>query len=351
MKTILLIGNDDLLMESAGSLLRAVGYTVLEARDGQAGLEAAQSEYPDLIISDLAMPKIDGFGVLHLLQKNSKLNDIPFIFLTRDGDYSDFRRGMDLGADDFFAGHFGDTEILNSVENKLRRMERIKESLAGIADVQIFPEYSGGEKALSMLFSNHIVNKYKRKQLIFQEGNYPHYLYFVQKGKVKGYKTNNEGKELTVVLYGEGDFIGFTALFEEGTYQVSTEALEYCEIVLIPKEEFFKLINSNPSVAAGFIRMLAKNNNQKAAQMVQLAYNSLRKRTANALLLLKEKFKTDPGEDFKIRITREELAHLSGTTTESLIRTLSDFKAEQLISIDSGDITLLDEDRLKNMLN
>lgn len=338
-------------MADAGTLLRTAGYEVWEARDGMAGLATARSAHPDLIISDLAVPGIDGLGLLHLIQKDARLSDIPFIFLTREGDYADFRRGMDLGADDFFAGPLSGTDLLNSVEKKLKRMDRIRDSMKRIAGAQAVPGDTGGEQALQELFTNQKINKYKRKQLIFQEGNYPHYLYYVQKGKVKGYKTNEEGKELTVVLYGEGDFIGFTALFEEGPYHVSTEALEYCEIVLIPKAEFFRLINSNPAVATGFIRMLAKNNNQKAEQMVQLAYNSLRKRTANALLLLQEKFKTSPEKEFKIRITREELAHLSGATTESLIRTLSDFKAERLISIHSGDIAILDEERLRNMLN
>lgn len=351
MKKILLIGNDELLMENTSTLLRSAGYVISEAGDGETGLEKARAEHPDLIISDLTLPKIGGFDILHVLQKDPSFIDVPFIFLTREGSYTDFRRGMNIGADDFFAGPFNGAEILNSVENKLARIDRIKERLSRVSADETIQTYTEGEHTLQTFFTHQVVNKYKRKQLIFQEGNYPHYLYYVQKGKVKGYKRNDEGKELTVVLYGEGDFIGFTALFESGTYHVTTEALENCEIVLIPKEDFFKRIKSHPGIAMEFIRMLAKNNNQKAEQMVQLAYNSLRKRTAGALLLLQEKFKPVSVEKFIIRITREELAHLSGTTTESLIRTLSDFKAEHLISITSGDITILDEDGLKNILN
>lgn len=350
MKRILLIGGDESLMLRTERLLRLAGYLVMEAREGQSGIEIARSEHPDLIISDVSVPGIDGFGILHLLQKDAELNDIPFVFLTEQGNYADFRRGMDQGADDFFAGDFNGTDLLRSVEIRLKRIDRIKESMHRI-NQPLPAAFLTGENALQHLFSSHMVNSYKRKQIIFRETNQPHYLYYVQKGKVKGYKTNEEGKELTVVLYGEGDFIGFTALFEESTYHITAEALDECDIVLIPKEDFFRLIHNNPAVAAGFIRMLAKNNNRKAEQMVQLAYDSLRKRTATALLLLQEKFNKTPAQNFHIRISREELAHLSGTTTESLIRTLSDFKAEHLISINAGDITILNAEKLRNMLN
>ena len=145
--------------------------------------------------------------------------------------------------------------------------------------------------------------------------------------------------------------MGYTAVLEESTYRVTTKALADSDIALITRTDFFALIHSNQAVAMQFIRFMASNNNQKAEQMVQLAYHSLRKRVANALLLLKDKFQTAEHERFTIHITREELAHLSGTTTESLIRTLSDFRSENLIEIKGGDIAILDEKKLEYMIN
>jgi DNA-binding response OmpR family regulator len=350
MNTILLIEDNRDILENTAEILELAGYKVFTAEDGRTGVEKAIEHHPDLIISDIMMPVLDGFGVLHLVQKNPELAGTPFIFLTARTERSDFRKGMEMGADDYITKPFTDTELLNAVESRLKKAERIKSHVISIAETEASSQVSY-EHALQELFENRIINKYKKKQVIFVEGNHPQYLFYVVKGKVKAFKTSEEGKELTVGLYAAGDFIGYTALLEEAVYKVTAETLEDCEIALISRQDFFNLINSNSAVALQFIRMLAKNNNQKAEQMVQLAYDSLRKRVANALLLLKSKYKTGNTEKFTIHITREELANLSGTTTESLIRTLSDFRHEKLIGIHSGDIEILNEQKLSYMIN
>jgi CRP-like cAMP-binding protein len=99
-----------------------------------------------------------------------------------------------------------------------------------------------------------------------------------------------------------------------------------------------------------FIQLLAKNVTEKEQQLLGIAYNSLRKKVADALVTLHSKYKTGDKE-FLIDMTRENLATIAGTAKESLIRTLSDFKEEKLIDIRGGDIAILDEKRLKNLLN
>ena len=131
----------------------------------------------------------------------------------------------------------------------------------------------------------------------------------------------------------------------------SAEALEDCEISIIPKEDFKVLIDSSLNVGQKFIQLLAKNVSEKEEQLLSLAYDSLRKRIADALLQLKLKYKTSQDEKFIIHLSRADLANIAGTATESLIRTLSDFKAEGLISIKDGDITILDPTRLASMIN
>lgn len=346
MKKILLIEDNQEILENTAEILDLAGYEVYTASEGKAGVEKAIECHPDLIVSDIMMPVLDGYGVLHLVQKNPELAGTPFIFLTAKTDRSDFRKGMEMGADDYITKPFTDTELLNAIETRLKKAERKK---GHEDDNKAEPEKR--EHTLKELFENSVVDKYKRKHIIFTEGNHPQYLFYVVKGKVKAFKTSEYGKELTVGLYAAGDFIGYTALLEESTYRVTAEALEETEIAIISRKDFFDLIDSNSAVAMQFIRILADKNNQKAEQMVQLAYDSLRKRVANALLLLQHKFKSGSEGKFTIKITREELANLSGTSTESLIRTLSDFRSEKLIAIHGSDIEILEKGKLENMVN
>ena len=100
-----------------------------------------------------------------------------------------------------------------------------------------------------------------------------------------------------------------------------------------------------------FIKLLAKNITEKEEQLLGLAYNSLRKRVADALMTLQNKYHSSKKENFSIHISREDLANIAGTATESLIRTLSDFKSEKLIDIKDGYIILLNEKKLVALLN
>ena len=90
---------------------------------------------------------------------------------------------------------------------------------------------------------------------------------------------------------------------------------------------------------------------EKEQQLLGLAYNSLRKRVAEALLTLQKKYQTTTNEKFSIQLSREDLANIAGTATESLIRTLSDFKSEKLIEIKSGSIIICDEKNLAALIN
>ncbi|HLS29538.1 MAG TPA: cyclic nucleotide-binding domain-containing protein, partial [Flavobacteriaceae bacterium] len=293
------------------------------------------------------MPDLDGYGVLHLLQRTPELANTPFMFLTAKTERADFRKGMDLGADDYLMKPFSETELLNAVESRLKKATRLQNQAH-----QKESQKPGYQEVFQELFEKSKTNKYKKNQEIFSEGNYPQYLFYIKSGKIKAYKTSEGGKELTVGLYTSGDFLGYIALLEESTYRISAQTLSNCELLLISRNEFDEQINQNSSFVLQFTKALVQNNNYKADQMVQLAYNSLRKRVANALLLLKEKFiSKEEKQNFRITITREELANISGTTTESLIRTLSDFKSEKLIHIHGRAIEILEEEKLKNMIN
>ena len=125
--------------------------------------------------------------------------------------------------------------------------------------------------------------------------------------------------------------------------------MEECEIIGIPKHDFLELITRNQSVANQFIKMLANDIQEKEKQLTQIAYNSIRKRTADALIMLSKKYKNESQENFTMKISRDDLASVVGTATESLIRTLSDFKANNLIEINGSEIKILNEKKLVNL--
>lgn len=350
MQRVLLIEDNDELRENTAEILELANYKVDTAANGKVGVEMALAFAPDLIICDVMMPVLDGYGVLHLLHKNEILKNIPFIFLTAKSERGDFRKGMEMGADDYITKPFTDIELLTAIESRLKKAALLKRTFEA-STVQLIPEEADNTKALMDLIENGTVNFYKKKQLVYAEGNHPVRIFYIQKGKVKTFKTNDDGKELTVALFGEGDYVGYTAILEGTIYKETAEAIEDTTMAIIDREDFERLLTTKKHVAHQFIQLLAQSVTDREKQLVGIAYNSLRKRVAEALVLLKTKYTKDEKGNFSIHISREDLAHIAGTATESIIRTLSDFKNEKLIDIKEGAIIILDEKRLAALLN
>ncbi|MEI6020711.1 MAG: response regulator [Bacteroidota bacterium] len=350
MKTILLIEDNTDVRENTAEILELANYKVLQAENGKVGVELAQQTNPDLIICDIMMPVLDGYGVIHLLNKNPSTAKIPFIFLTAKSERLDFRKGMEMGADDYISKPFDDIELLKAVESRLRKNDILKAEFSKNVDGlnRFFDEVKKID-VLKKLSSDRRVKNFKKKENVYQEGNQPVYLYFLSKGKIKTFKSHEYGKELITTLYKEGEFFGYTALLEESAYAETAEALEDSEVCLIPKEDFYSLMYNNTEVMKTFVKMLSDNIIEKENQLVNLAYSSVRKRVAEALVLLQSRFDGSTGKNFSISISREDLANIVGTATESLIRTLSDFKEEKLIEIKGSNITIMNLEKLKKL--
>ncbi len=350
MKTILLIEDNSDVRENTAEILELASYKVIQAENGKEGVEKAQKMMPDLIICDIMMPVLDGYGVIHLLNKSADTASIPFIFLTAKSERPDFRKGMELGADDYITKPFDDLELLKAVESRLKKHDILKAEFSkNVEGLNKFFDEVKKVEDLKKLSSNRRIKAFKKKEIIFSEGNSPNYLFFMAKGKVKTYKSHEYGKELITALYKEGDFFGYTVLMEDQPYSETAEALEDSEICLIPKEDFFSLMHSNMNVMKVFTKMLTDNILDKEKQLVNLAYSSVRKRVAEALLLLQNRFDTSKDTNFSISISREDLANIVGTATESLIRTLSDFKEEKLVEIKGSNITIINHDKLMKL--
>jgi CRP-like cAMP-binding protein len=269
---------------------------------------------------------------------------VPFMFLTAKSEKSDFRKGMGLGADDYITKPFDDVELLEAIQIRLKKSASIKSiqnSDQGLK--QLFDE-ARAEKELQRLSTDREIRKYKAKDIIYEEGQHPKWLFFVVSGKIKAYKENDFGKELITNIYTAGDFFSFIPMLKESTYSDYASALEDTELRLIPFEDFKLLLFNNRDFAAKFIRMMANHADDAEQQLIDLAYSSVRKKVANALIIL---LKGSP--DDKINVLRDDLASLAGTAKETVIRTLSEFKSDGHIVIEGGSIKILNKAALENM--
>lgn len=349
MNTILLIEDNIQLRENTAEILELDGYKVLTAGNGKEGVELALREVPNIIVCDIMMPELDGYGVLHLLSKNPKTENIPFIFLSAKAERSDLRKGMEMGADDYLTKPFDDIELLNAIESRLKKKEVLEKKYSkDLAGLNGLIKDIGGDEELEKLKNNRRLKLVKKKVEVYREGEHPSFLFFIQKGNVKTFKTNESGKELIINIYQEGDFLGYQNLMTDSVYSESASAIEDTELLLIPKSEFNDLLFRNKQVAQKFIGLLAKEIKENEEQLIQLAYNSVRKRIAEALLLFYEKKTLVNG---LLRLSREDLSNLAGTSLETAIRTLSDFKEEGLVDIISGKIKFVNIPGLEDMRN
>ncbi len=350
--TILLIEDNTAMRNNISEILELAGYKVFLAENGKVGVDLAKKEKPDLIVCDISMPELDGYGVLHILGKTAETSGIPFIFLTAKTEKADFRKGMTLGADDYLTKPFDDVELLDVVAIRLKKASLLKKEFEKTAKgLNEFIDNVSESQGISTFTNSRSLKTHKKKELVFSEGNYPIGIYLVNKGKVKTFKSNEAGKELITGIHKEGDFLGYVPLLEDIAYNESAEVLEDAEIYMIPKQDFFTLVYNNKEVSRKFIQLLSNNLSEREDRLIKLAYNSVRKRVAEALVMLHDRYQSTNSAKTPISINREDLAGIVGTATESVIRTLGDFKDEKLIEIQKGDISVLNIDKLTKLKN
>lgn len=348
--TILLIEDDQIMRENTAELLELSDYEVITAENGMYGVEKAKRHKPDLIICDIMMPDLDGYGVLYLLSNDNELRDIPFIFLTAKAERVDVRKGMSMGADDYLPKPFSEKELLESVEIRLKRKAIFKSGFENSSEgLSQFLDHANDLAELKELSANKEARFYKKGELVFKEGSVAKGIFFVVEGKVKVQRSNDYSKDLVTGLYTNGDFFGYEQVFSEDEYEGNCEVLEDSEIIFINKEDFLQLVYSNRDVSILFIKMLSNNIAEKEEKLLNLAYESVRKRTAQSLLEFYERFKSEDSDQQQVSISRKDLASMAGTAIESLIRALSDLKEGGYISIKGRTITIEDKEGLENL--
>jgi DNA-binding response OmpR family regulator len=347
MKKILLIEDNKEVRENTSEILTLANYEVAVAENGKVGVDLAQRQKPDLIICDIMMPELDGYGVLHILSKNEDTAGIPFIFLTAKTEKADIRKGMNLGADDYLTKPFDDTDLLNAIEARLRKNAmQAKQYEASVEGLENFISDARSVLNIQELGKDRKVKVLKKKSEIYSEGDMPLNVYFLKSGNIKTFKSHPDGKELIMNIYSANDFFGFEPILENINYTESAVAMQDSEVISIPRHDFLIMIQSHPDVSKSFIHLLCKKVSDRESQLLNLAYNSVRQRTAEALL------KSEALKDTRsvISISRDDLAKMVGTASESVIRVLSDFKDEGLIEIDAGKIRIKDAKKLEKVV-
>jgi CRP-like cAMP-binding protein/CheY-like chemotaxis protein len=347
-KQVLIIEDNDDIRENIVEILELADFAVLQANNGKTGVDLAIKNKPDIILCDIMMPELDGYGVLYMLNKNPETATIPFIFLTAKAERLDLRKGMEMGADDYLTKPFDDIELLNAIETRLKKKEAQQSLYSNPLDrINGLLSKNNGLAELKRVIAERKTRQFKKNQVIYYDGDKGNGLYIILSGKIKTLKLAEDGRELMTGIYTTDDYLGVNAMLSNEPYADTATALEDSQLCLIPREQLDELINHYPDVARQFINILANDVRDKEEQLLHLAYNSVRKRMAESLLRLYKQ--SNPTEGFKI--SREDLAAMAGMATETVSRTLTDFKDESLIEKKGSLITILDEKRLAKMKN
>jgi DNA-binding response OmpR family regulator len=349
MKKVLVIEDNQDIRENIVEILELAGYELHHADNGMKGVELALKHLPNIILCDIMMPELDGYGVLHMLHNHMETSSIPFIFLTAKAEYTDQRKGMDLGADDYLTKPFNGIELLNSIESRLKRAEVQKSYYSRSLDkLTSLVSRKDGLNELKNVIQERKIRSLKKGQVVYYEGDPDNGLYLILSGKIKTFKQSTEGRELITGVYKADEYLGINSSLAGEPYIDTAVAIESSALCLIPSAMLNQLINDYPEVGRSFIKLLSNDIREKEEQLVQLAYSSVRKKMADVIMRLHYQ-QLPKSKTFKV--SREDLASMAGMATETVSRTLSDFMSEGLIAKDGPTITVLDLQRLNRMKN
>ncbi|MES2810349.1 MAG: response regulator [Bacteroidota bacterium] len=286
-KKVLIIEDNNDIRENVVEILELAGYEVYAAINGKAGVDLAVKNLPDIILCDIMMPELDGYGVLYMLHKNPATAVIPFIFLTAKAERIDLRKGMEMGADDYLTKPFDDMELLNAIESRFKKQEAQQTFYSKSLDnLSTLIAKNDGLHKLKKIIQERKTRPFKKNQVIYYEGDKGNGLYVVVSGSVKTIKLAEDGRELMTGIYRADTYLGIQAMLANEDYTDTATALEDSVLCLIPKDLLEQLLNMYPIVAREFIVLLANDIREKEEQLLQLAYHSVRKRMAEAMVRL-----------------------------------------------------------------
>lgn len=217
--------------------------------------------------------------------------------------------------------------------------------LCDMRGLSVFCDLNNDE--LSLLDTERGRNHYVKNQTIFQEGTRPLGLYCIYEGKAKVYRSGLNGKEQIIRLATKGNVLGYQSLINGENYLASAETLEDSIICFIPRHIFFELIYSNKTLMLQVMELMVQDLKTAHNKLKSLAQKPVRARVAETLLLLKETYGLEEDNaTLQVALTREDLASITGTATETLIRILSDFSKRKMIALNGKKIILTNQGAL-----
>ena len=349
MNSVLIIEDNQNIRDNVIEILELAGYKTYGTATGKCGIDLAIKHNPDIILCDIMMDGLDGYGVLYLLKKNPLTSMIPFVFITAKVERADMRKAMEMGADDYLTKPFDDMELLHAVESRLKKKDSEHDFYSkSLNELSSLVSKEDGLKELQNLVADKKGREFKKNQVIYYEGDKVVGIYLVLQGKIKTIMLAEDGRELMTGIFETDDFLGINVLLSNELYTDTATAIEDSSLCLIPKRQLDDLLHLYPEVAEKFIRILSKDIREKEQYLMQLAYHSVRKRIAEAILRLHRQ-NNDEGEC--IKITRDDLAAMSGTAPETVSRTLTEFRSEGLIEKTQNSLKILDMQAIVKMKN
>jgi DNA-binding response OmpR family regulator len=340
--SVLLIEDDLVLAENTRELLELSGYRTFLAHEGKTGLKKAYKELPDIIISDIMMPELDGYEVYTALQQNRHTRNIPFIFLSAKSNPADVRRGMNLGADDYITKPFSEEDLILTIEKRLAKRAQLQgEKSPGRKNqlhLEEFKEYvrTYGEQLEA-----------DKNEEIFMENRMACSVYLLEHGLVKTFRLDEYGKELITAIPQKGDFLGFYSYKNSTHYPESALALEKSILYRLSHDEFVQMLEQNRDLMLEFAEEITHSLDVLRTHLLEMAYGSVLKKTASTLLEFAEKISGNNTPVLKV--SRSDMASVAGISTESFIRSLSCLKKDGVIDIIGRDIKILEMEKLREI--
>lgn len=193
--------------------------------------------------------------------------------------------------------------------------------------------------------------QYKRGSLLYQEGNRISGFFCINSGIIKVFKTGFDGKEQIIRFAKKGDIIAYRSVLSNELACTSAKVIEDCQVCFIPSEILISFIKTNPAYALELLKLACHELGEANSFITDIAQKTVRERLAEVLLFLVADFGIDDEQFLNISLTREELANLVGTATESVIRLLSEFKSDKLVELNGRKIKITDTHGLEKISN
>ena len=230
----------------------------------------------------------------------------------------------------------------------LEQQQSVAENFQKVFNAESFKQNLSDED-----FAKYISEKqelsFKKGHLLFEDGKKPKGVHFIKKGTLKLSKSGVYGKEQILRFIKEGDLIGYRSLLCGEDFQASAEAMSDIEVTFLPTDIFMHLLEVDTKLCFAMLQKIAFELGESSNTVTFLAQKTVRERLAEILILLEQKLGTNPEGFIQISLTREEIANIIGTATESAIRLISEFKNDHLIEVEGRNIKIINHEKLKKV--